>query len=518
MNLIYLQPTDVLFFRDGRPMSGSLAGHTAAWPLPDVTNHALHAALHRADFETATSQKLHTHRRGRSGNYSTVENECDRKFGSLLTAGPFPVLDGTGNVPVAPGNLPDGPRWFFPRPKDAQLNGSVQVTHRPLRSLAADGNDDPWIHSSLPDPLEYAVVNTEPPSKEAGGEPWISADAFAAYLSDSRPNGPATPTPDPTHLLRDTDLADTEHQIGIGINLETGTTAESQFYSAHYLRLREKVRLGLIARAEDKAFQHPVHGNDLIRALLNGRPEQIIVGGQQRLCTAHRENIPAGGLPLPAGLKQAADFTLLSNGKFAVKWILLSPAIWPKIPGGTSKSGDPINAHPGGWLPNWVFLDWDEENRAARRNDRNGRVMLKLRSGKLWRDYSGPRVRRVADGEADIAARLVTAIIPKPVVVTGWAMGVRDSQSEISNLSSGIRATGAKSTQLAVPAGAVYYFEAEPDQDGGPGNAVALAAALNWHGGAAPSTTIKNRRSTLMGEKGFGLGVCGTWKFFENVR
>ena len=188
-------------------MSGSLAGHTAAWPLPDVTNHALHAALHRAGLEG-----IHAHRRGRSGVYS---DERDRKFGSLLTAGPFPV-DGSG-------------RWFFPRPKDTQLNGPAKVTLQPARSLAKDGNDDPWLGSSLPDP------------------------------------------------------------------------------------------------------------------------------------------------------------------------------------------------------------------------------------------------ERDADG-------------------------------------------GAKSTHLAVPAGAIYYFEAEPDKDGGPGNAIALANALNWHG-ATDGTAIKNRRSTLLGEKGYGLGVCGTWNF-----
>jgi len=38
MNCILLEPTDVLFFRDGRPMAGSLAGHGAAWPLPNVVN------------------------------------------------------------------------------------------------------------------------------------------------------------------------------------------------------------------------------------------------------------------------------------------------------------------------------------------------------------------------------------------------------------------------------------------------------------------------------------------------
>ena len=40
-----------------------------------------------------------------------------------------------------------------------------------------------------------------------------------------------------------------------------------------------------------------------------------------------------------------------------------------------------------------------------------------------------------------------------------------------------------------------------------------LATALNWHG-ATEGKEIKNRRSTLLGEKGYGLGVCGTWRFY----
>jgi hypothetical protein len=74
---------------------------------------------------------------------------------------------------------------------------------------------------------------------------------------------------------------------------------------------------------------------------------------------------------------------------------------------------------------------------------------------------------------------------------------------------------GPSSTLLAVPAGAVYYFEAETESD-----AARLANILNWHGRSdAPDfgRTIKNRRSTLLGEKGFGLGVCGTWDFFPEA-
>jgi hypothetical protein len=80
--------------------------------------------------------------------------------------------------------------------------------------------------------------------------------------------------------------------------------------------------------------------------------------------------------------------------------------------------------------------------------------------------------------------------------VTGWAIPSEDNPND----------HGAKSTHLAVPAGAVYYFEADSAEE-----AVRLASALNWHGDT-PGGQIKNRRSTLLGEKGLGLGVCGTWK------
>lgn len=106
MNTLLLQPTDVLFFRDGRPMGGSLSGHAAAWPLPTVTNAALHAALHRADLEKAHGSRLHPHDHHRDDG---SVNKDARRFGSLVTAGPFPVLA-------------DGKAWLFPRPLDAGLD------------------------------------------------------------------------------------------------------------------------------------------------------------------------------------------------------------------------------------------------------------------------------------------------------------------------------------------------------------------------------------------------------------
>jgi CRISPR-associated protein Cmr3 len=474
MNTLLLQPTDVLFFRDGRPMSGSLAGHTAAWPLPDVTNHALHAALHKAGLEG-----VHAHRRGRSGVYS---DERDRKFGSLLTAGPFPV-DGSG-------------RWFFPRPKDAQLNGSVKVTLQPVRSLAKDGNEDPWLGSSLPAPLEYAVANTCPPEKDAGGEPWLSADAFNAYLRGEEFSPKAN---DDAHFLRDDSIADKEASLGIAIDPDTQTTgqgaAAGKIYTAHYLRLRDGFRLGVFAEAMDKVNGDQKEKRDLLHRMLNGHPTQIVVGGQQRICTAELK--PLASLPLPRGLTDGFNSTAEDAPKrWLIKWVLLSPAVWPEIPAGTSRRRTETRFHPGGWLPNWICPETGAVLlRSVNETERRRRRNLNY-AGKGYETYEG--------NAAKISARLVAAIVPKPIVVTGWAL---PSAADPGRDADG----GAKSTHFAVPAGAIYYFEADSADD-----AVALANALNWHG-ATPGTEIKNRRSTLLGEKGYGLGVCGTWKPFGDV-
>ena len=468
---ILLQPTDVLFFRDGRPMSGSLAGHTAAWPLPDVTNHALHAALHRADL-----QGTHTHRRGRSGNYS---EERDRKFGCLTTAGPFPV-----RVADPQGHPLDPPRWFFPRPKDAELGGSVAVTLRPLAAMG-DHGENPWSKSSLPAPLKYAVANAQPPRKDAGGEPWISGDAYATYLREETDVRLEVAT----HFLEDTHLADTEQTIGIGINPETQTQDKTNFYSAHYLRLREGWRLGLFAEARDKQNGSARAKRDLIRSLFNDHPQRIVVGGQQRICTASRREAPRP-LPLPRGLTDHKSLHKLSQGKYAVKWVLLTPAIWPEIP--ENKERD-ITTHPGGWLPNWIHPE-------------TGAVLLKAGDTSRHDGEGRERWRQRVRAMPAIAARLVAAIVPKPIVVTGWALGIPGSEDDHPSTAT---VGGAKSTHLAAPAGAVYYFEADS-----PEAATQLAAALNWHGGDTNDAEIKNRRSTLLGEKGYGLGVCGTWEFY----
>src|SRR5260221_6013572 len=163
MNTLLLQPNDVLFFRDGRPMTGASTGHGAAWPLPHVLNAAFHAALHRAFVEVdndgrtvARVGKSHAPAYRKDAQRFYAEDEPDRHFTDLQTAGPFPVKDD---------------RWYFPRPGDAQIPASHETTLQPYRPSGASSNQA--RPSSLPMPLEYTVADTRLANKEKP-EAWFS--------------------------------------------------------------------------------------------------------------------------------------------------------------------------------------------------------------------------------------------------------------------------------------------------------------------------------------------------------
>ena len=429
-------------------MTGASSGHGAAWPFPSIVSFAFHAALHRATFEG-----VHLHVPGHASlhrDYSTENRENNgRKFGSLTTVGPFPV-DPKGN-------------WFFPRPADAGRKHSTAVSLFPLFT-----NDS----SSLPHPLEFSVANIDAPNKESVAN-WWSVQAWNSYLQGGG-------TQD-TDFKTDREFADTEQNYGIGLSPDTGTVETGAFYSAHYLRLREGCRLGVFASAVDKDFRHKIHGNDLIRSLLNGGDAGLIIGGQQRICTAEI-NTQKRSLPLPIGAKIVGT---------KVKWVLLSPGIWPEIKADTSSSGEEIHSHPGGWLPNWVA---SASQTSEGQDVKAGAVLLLDGPGRT------KAKRKRCEPGTRIAARLVAATVSKPVSVSGYAVE--------NSVDPARQKGGDKSTHLAVPAGSVYYFEADTEED-----ARKLAVALNWHGSDLTGQNIQNRRSTLMGEKGFGLGVCGNWNF-----
>lgn len=135
-----------------------------------------------------------------------------------------------------------------------------------------------------------------------------------------------------------------------------------------------------------------------------------------------------------------------------VKWVLLTPAIF---------------VH--GWRPGWIGDDGAVKlrvvngTRAKRRHERDHTADWKYDPAKY--------------GDQPITAKLLAACIGKPQVVGGW-----DDQP--------------KATHLAVPSGSVYYFKADNEAE-----ATKLAGVLQGR-----------CKSDFFGEKGLGLGVCGTWQ------
>jgi hypothetical protein len=175
-------------------MEGALAGHGAVWPLPTVTNAALHAALHdaqRSGHLAPNSAHRHDHMRGTTRALKDV-----RAFGSLTTAGPFPVHAQMGEAET----------WFFPCPLD--LTGTTLTPT--LVPLTQSGS------SSLPAPLAQSLQSRQPPAKDSPAKAWLSADAFHSYLSGS------TETPTAAQAVDDEDIYLAETSIGIAIDAATG--------------------------------------------------------------------------------------------------------------------------------------------------------------------------------------------------------------------------------------------------------------------------------------------------------
>ena len=288
--------------------------------------------------------------------------------------------------------------------------------------------------NNLPSPLKYAVASTVKPTKKVIGS-WMSVVEFQKYLA-GKTNGLITKSNE--------DFYQAESRPGIAINAETGTTKTGAFYSAEYLRLKPEVSFVAFAEAEAKKYSES-KGQDLFKAFFSeGNQSSFIFGGQRGVAWLENHRDSHSKSPL--------EIESTTKSKF-VKWVLISPAYFES-----------------GWKPYFI--------------DSEGRVQLKesIERGEMTRkDW-----RTKLQNSATIGAKLVAARVPKAIATSGWKLG-KDSNGAGGN---------AKATKLLVPAGTVYYFECDTEDE-----AEKLVKSL--HG---------QTKSGSLGEQGFGLGLCGTWE------
>jgi len=249
---------------------------------------------------------------------------------------------------------------------------------------------------------------------------------------------------DKNHFLNNSDMFKQEYQIGIKIDPRTNTTEAKNFYNKTNMRLEHGVQMAGLIRDIDE-FPSETY---------------IKFGGEARMVKMTASPMENSILPKGGVIE-----------KERVKFVLLTPAIY-----------GPINEHLGGWRPHWI--------------DTNNNVKLLDGPGKEKVKRLKKRGIFVQEGRP-INAKLVAARVDKPVIITGYASG-----GSVGDLK------GVKVAMLGVPAGSVYYFEADTPDD-----AKRLANVLNWYGADENSNEIVNTRTMFLGEKGFGVGVCAPWEY-----
>lgn len=241
------------------------------------------------------------------------------------------------------------------------------------------------------------------------------------------------------------ELFDVESRPGIGINAERQSAEDGRFYIAEYMRLRDGVSFKGFASCEQMRYADEKEPVDVMGKFFDGEAASFIFGGQRGV--AALSGVHDDACCLPKGVEPSGC---------RVKWVLLTPAIFT-----------------GGWLPSWI----DEKNGAIQGVEavKPGRQPGETRQ--QWRNQFQKNT---------VPGQLVAACIPKPVPFSGWKAYATDSD-------------GAKATRLCVPAGAVYYFETECEED-----AQTLFRFLDG-----------KMKSDMAAEKGFGFGLCGVWKEYN---
>ncbi|MDR1613465.1 MAG: hypothetical protein LBT97_11895 [Planctomycetota bacterium] len=281
-----LEPRDLLFLRDARPMGGSDAGLGANWPRPDQLWNALINAFHRAwperqDWEGAAHNK--------TGKEKERENrrgvQSSDRFGALKTIGPFPFEAKTGSV-------------YYPAPLDADME-----------IVPCPGTD-------LPAPLACAFRAKT--SEKLEPRHWFSAGEYQNYLKGEGAAGKE----------REPALYDGERKLGIAIDAGAGVAVEGKLYQAEYLRLRAGVSLAFDASCDINPKGDP-GAIDVFEKF--GVPRELLIGGQQGVVRLLKADF--SWIEPPRITSRQLRWTLLAPAVFLAGWLPGWCADSRKIPG-----------------------------------------------------------------------------------------------------------------------------------------------------------------------------------------
>lgn len=339
MNTVFIEPTDVLFFRDAVPMSaGQGKGAGCRLPFPSTLHEAFRASLLRATGETTVGKSIEgrpRHAPKKQDWHDRQWPEADhrmiatRAFRSLRTIGPLPWMPDSG--------------LLLPVPLDVAFSPDRTSLARLQLGLRSPAVEPATQTADFRPPC--LPLATTPPDKHGQLHGWWTVQQMLDYIHGQSSNAQQRFRPLPT-----TDLWQPEHRVGVQIDPESLASAEGQLYAGSYLRTDHRTRFVAWIEIAD-----PSKARDAEAAARQREREELacldwlLLGGEFRLARLCHKAENGQNLPEPLG-KLCTPPEPHHDGPRLLKWVLVTPAIFThgSLPGWCV---DTQRGRPGGPRP-----------------------------------------------------------------------------------------------------------------------------------------------------------------------
>ncbi len=225
---IYLDPADVLLFRDARPFDAGAAYMARGLfpPLPETLQGAVWT--YKLETQNTNWQEYRAH----SGEHRNLEKAANGAQTRYEIQGPFPAERMNGEL-----------KRLYPVPldvmQDEETGKLIQLTPQPYDFIADTANFPKQVLAPPP----IASQGSHRKLKEAKG--WLNEAEFAKYI-----NGEA-----PDHILADEELFLREERTGVKIGAAR-VSEKSFYYKTRSVRMQENK--GLLFSISD--WQEPDSG------------------------------------------------------------------------------------------------------------------------------------------------------------------------------------------------------------------------------------------------------------------
>lgn len=286
----FIEPLDVLFFRDSRPFAAGESFHarTATLPMPSVLYGALRTRLlEQRGFPFNSLEKA-----------ADIEATIEAVIGPVHHKGPFLARrnDSGQYEPLLPTPL-DVVRLKTERAGQAE---------RVLRLEPCQAQSAAWSA-----PLEgmWPLMPPREVDQVEAAKPLLTPDGAQAWMRGD------TPASDDFCCIDE--LVKREHRFGLGMNEQTGTQDGERFFAAEFLRFTDGAGL-----AGELTSREELIGRD-DESPAGGSPDRQVLafGGERRSGTLHPAVFPAELTNVPETVGRHLKLWLVTPGLFTHGWL-----------------------------------------------------------------------------------------------------------------------------------------------------------------------------------------------------